>query len=252
MSQPNHDFLAPAEYGLLADFSPWPSPADFSVTLPVQNTGSSFIEGNHAAEYNTAIQMALPVYYSPYDSSQAATSPLNSVPTNSVATWQPQVERSSSQSTPVTPLRRLRVPQTIQASQNSRPFYSVEFQVGGSCGVRIRDVLKERVRVDRSAERVFDSVGVRQFRLVIAWPGYSNSGTYIPVQSNGGYINRGRLATLICLHIARFMNRASKRRPSQAREWTIGRRGIKVENVWLLSVSPALSNIWLAEIEVQL
>lgn len=41
------------------------------------------------------------------------------------------------------------------------------------------------------------------------WPGYSNSGTYIPVQSNGGYINRGRLATLICLHIARFMNRAS-------------------------------------------
>ncbi|EED77810.1 predicted protein [Postia placenta Mad-698-R] len=226
MSQPNHDFLAPAEYGLLADFSPWSSPADFSVTLPVQ--------------------MALPVYYSPYDSSQAATSPLNSVPTNSVATWQPQVERSSSQSTPVTPLRRLRVPQTIQASQNSRPFYSVEFQVGGSCGVRIRDVLKERVRVDRSAERVFDSVGVRQFRLVIAWPGYSNSGTYIPVQSNGGYINRGRLATLICLHIARFMNRAS------AREWTIGRRGIKVENVWLLSVSPALSNIWLAEIEVQL
>ncbi|EED83671.1 predicted protein [Postia placenta Mad-698-R] len=240
MSQPNHDFLAPAEYGLLADFSPWPSPADFSVTLPVQNTGSSFIEGNHAAE------MALPVYYSPYDSSQAATSPLNPVPTNSVATWQPQVERNSSQSTPVTPLRRLRVPQTIQASQNSRPFYSVEFQVGGSCGVRIRDVLKERVRVDRSAERVFDSVGVRQFRLVIAWPGYSNSGTYIPVQSNGGYINRGRLATLICLHIARFMNRAS------AREWTIGRRGIKVENVWLLSVSPALSNIWLAEIEVQL
>lgn len=130
MSQPNHDFLAPAEYGLLADFSPWPSPADFSVTLPVQNTGSSFIEGNHAAEYNTAIQMALPVYYSPYDSSQAATSPLNPVPTNSVATWQPQVERNSSQSTPVTPLRRLRVPQTIQASQNSRPFYSVEFQCG--------------------------------------------------------------------------------------------------------------------------
>ncbi|PCH38527.1 hypothetical protein WOLCODRAFT_58544, partial [Wolfiporia cocos MD-104 SS10] len=144
--------------------------------------------------------------------------------------------------------RRVRLPQTIPLAE--RPSYAVDFKVRGSCGVRMRDVLKDRARLDCSEERVFEATGVRQFRLVIAWPGCSQTGTYIPVQDKDGFITRARLAKLISLHFSRFME---KRYGSHGNApWTIGRRGIVFDNLWLLSVSHAQHNIWLADIEVQM
>jgi len=149
--------------------------------------------------------------------------------------------------------RRLRVPQNIRSTQTDRRPYFVEFTVRGSPGVRVRDVLKDRARIDRSDERVFESTGVRQIRLVISWPGYSQSGTYIPVQDKNGFITRGRLAMLISLHLSRFVERASKQRIARGdRQWEIGRRGICLHHLWLLSVTPARRNIWIAEIEIQM
>ncbi|OCH86206.1 hypothetical protein OBBRIDRAFT_256095 [Obba rivulosa] len=149
--------------------------------------------------------------------------------------------------------RRKPVPHRIKASQR-RPQYKVDFGAHGSPGVKVRDVLRNRARIDGGSDIVFSTTGVRQFHMIVDWPGYSNFGTYIPVQDSNGYITRARLAKLICVQLARFVDRASRKRVHHENlepEWRIGTAsGCLLEDLWLVSVQPAHGGLWLADLEV--
>ncbi|KZT74083.1 hypothetical protein DAEQUDRAFT_288680 [Daedalea quercina L-15889] len=150
---------------------------------------------------------------------------------------------------PSPPIPRLRVPQTIRSTPISRD--TVQFEVGGSPGIRMCDLLSDRAQLDAGAERVLEHTGVRQIHLVITWPGYPQSGKYIHVQEDGLFVTRERLAKLVC-HQVQFFVRSAKRKNSHARgsrQWSIGNNGIQWEDLWLLSVFHD-GNIWRPEIEV--
>ncbi|KAI0927818.1 hypothetical protein AcW1_005238 [Taiwanofungus camphoratus] len=160
---------------------------------------------------------------------------------------------SGVQSIPLSAPSRVHVPQTIQVVPKATASYTVGFGAQGCRGVRVSDALKDCVVLDGGDDRVFASIGVRQIRLVVAWPGYDHFGTYIAVQDKNGFITRTQLAKFISLHITRFTDKAMKTRVAHGHaQWTIGKRGILLENIWLVSVGPARSNIWLTKLEIQM
>ncbi|KAI0668330.1 hypothetical protein C8Q78DRAFT_1081205 [Trametes maxima] len=148
---------------------------------------------------------------------------------------------------------RISVPQTITRTSKRSRSLAEYFKIGGVPGVPVRDVVKDRVVMDNPDERVLERTGVRQIHLVIAWPGYEQSGTYIRVQDRNGFITRGQLAKLVCTYISRFMGRAAKLTQTlgpEHEQWKIGKRNVTTDNLWLLSVGPAQHNIWLANLEI--
>ncbi|KZT11165.1 uncharacterized protein LAESUDRAFT_642756 [Laetiporus sulphureus 93-53] len=159
-----------------------------------------------------------------------------------------------SDSTPSTPLvinehNRIRVPQTMQFLENSGSNYSVDFNVRGSPGVRMRDVLDDRARLDDSETRVFENTGLRRFNLVIAWPGYIQNGHYVQVQDKNGFITKKKLAKLISSQFSTWMTSAA---PCTKRKWAVGKRGVDFNNIWLVRLAPGHRNVWIAEVELQL
>ncbi|OBZ75956.1 hypothetical protein A0H81_04937 [Grifola frondosa] len=184
----------------------------------------------------------------------SATLPLTAMlPYDSSTTDDPGGSALSHQTSPVPAPQRVRVPQTIEATHKRGALCEVKFEGRRALGLRVRDVLKSRTSIKDSEERVLASTGARQIRLVIAWPGYAHFGTYIPIQDKEGFITRGKFAHLICFHLARFMDKATKMRVAQGSdEWMIGKRGILIEDLWLMSIAPAQQNIWLAELQVRI
>ncbi|EPS98367.1 hypothetical protein FOMPIDRAFT_1126680, partial [Fomitopsis schrenkii] len=144
---------------------------------------------------------------------------------------------------------RLRVPQTTRSVTVPRD--TVQFEVGGSLGIRMCDVVSGHAQPDLSEDRVLEHTGHRQIHLVIMWPGYEQSGRYLHVQNDGLYITRGRLANLVSDTVRHFLRAASRKRRRHARgsqQWTIGNNGIQFQDLWLLSVVRD-GNIWRPEIE---
>ncbi|KAI0806707.1 hypothetical protein C8Q74DRAFT_9494 [Fomes fomentarius] len=160
--------------------------------------------------------------------------------------------------------RRRRVPQSIKASFKRDASFVENFKLDGASGVPVRGILDGTVIPDGSDERVLEKTGVRQIRLVVTflslsrhllslqWPGYKQMGTYIIVQKDGQFITRAAFAKLICEYISRFIDKAPKN--CDVPEWSIGnakRRGrVAIDNLWLVRVSYAHSNIWVADLEV--
>ncbi|KAH9890485.1 hypothetical protein C8Q73DRAFT_128009 [Cubamyces lactineus] len=150
-------------------------------------------------------------------------------------------------------LPRVPIPQTVDVTSKWHRSFRECFSIGGVPGVPVREIVKDCVAVDRADERVLVRTGARQIRLVIAWPGYKHHGTYIPVQDDQGFITRGQLAKRICTHLSRFVKRIANGKTHPTRDharWAIGKNGYSVDQLWLLSVSPAQKNIWLASLEV--
>lgn len=119
---------------------------------------------------------------------------------------------------------RQRVPQTTRLVTVPRD--TVQFEVGGSLGIRMCDVVSGHAQPDSCEARVLEHTGHRQIHLVIMvcglslksfdvlcassqWPGYDQSGRYLPVQNDGLYITRGRLANLVSETVRHFLRAAS-------------------------------------------
>lgn len=156
---------------------------------------------------------------------------------------------------PLPPLEapRMRVPQTPR-SPRARRSDIVQFEVRGSLGIRVCDVLSNTAQLDASEDRVLERTGVRQIHHVITWPGYDRSGHYIVVQENGLFITRGRLAWAVCRQIRTFVQYITRRqkRPlgRNNQRWAINDRGpgIRLQDLWLVSIVHD-GNIWRPEIE---
>ncbi|TBU40051.1 hypothetical protein BD309DRAFT_993358 [Dichomitus squalens] len=147
-------------------------------------------------------------------------------------------------------LTRVRVPQPLELVSTHNATFAVAFKVHRKAGVSVRDVLSGKATVDGHNERVFEQTGVRQFRLVIDWPGYDQAGAYVSVREDGAFITRGELAKRVCKSIQKFMQKKA------GDEWTIardrGQRGITIDKLWLVRVLPTARNMWMAELEVQM
>ncbi|KAM5542073.1 hypothetical protein V8D89_004383 [Ganoderma adspersum] len=153
---------------------------------------------------------------------------------------------------------RQEIPQMLGLVSTRSVFRAESFHVGAKPGVRVRDVLSNKVQVDGHDSRVFESTGVRQFRFTIDWPGYESYGAYIRVQHKGsGFITRGELAKAVCQRIEKFMQKAKRKRPSSPQDeaYTIAhgksRRGITIDKLWLVRVVPKAASMWMAELEMQ-
>ncbi|KAJ3532697.1 hypothetical protein NM688_g7386 [Phlebia brevispora] len=169
----------------------------------------------------------------------------------------PQVAPRRSPSPPSA--RRERVPQTLEIVSPDRHF-KVNFSVNGVPGIPVVEAMSESVELDGGDDKPFTSNGSRQIRLVIKWPGYSdNKGWYIPVKerisaTEETYITRKHFAAQVSERVKRFVKMNAKRQiRDSCKEWTLGNEpgAIKLEDLWLVSVTRASNNIYVAELEVQ-
>ncbi|KAI0713707.1 hypothetical protein C8Q76DRAFT_620295 [Earliella scabrosa] len=158
---------------------------------------------------------------------------------------QPRPKRVAAQRT----RQRKRVPHTLEITSKRNSSFSEYFKLDGALGVPVRGILDDTVVPDGHDERILERTGVRQIRLVVAWPGYAHTGTYIQVQDKGEFITRARLAKLICAFVSRFLEKPPN--PEWALRSARGRRRISVDNLWLVRVALAQKNIWLADLEVR-
>ena len=69
------------------------------------------------------------------------------------------------QTLPSNEVYRLRVPQTTRSVTVPRD--TVQFEVGGSLGIRMCDIVSGHAQPDSSQERVLEHTGHRQIHLVI-------------------------------------------------------------------------------------
>ncbi|KAH9930852.1 uncharacterized protein B0H18DRAFT_872753, partial [Fomitopsis serialis] len=143
---------------------------------------------------------------------------------------------------------RVRVPQTPRPP-HARRSDVVQFEVRGSLGIRVCDVLSYNAQLDASEDRVLERTGVRQIHHVMTWPGYDRSGRYIVVQENGLFISRGRLAWAVCRQIRTFVQYITRVGRSNQR-WAINDHGpgIRLQDLWLVSIVHD-GNVWRSEIE---
>ncbi|KAI1791603.1 hypothetical protein LXA43DRAFT_888933 [Ganoderma leucocontextum] len=146
------------------------------------------------------------------------------------------------------PSSRREVPQKLGLVSTRSTSRAEIFNVGSKPGVRVHDVLRNKVEVDGHNDRVFESTGVRQFRFVIDWPGYESYGTYVRVQNKGGgFITRGELAKAVCQRIETFMRKAVWYAIAHGKD----RQGITIDKLWLIRVVPKAASMWMAELEMQ-
>ncbi|GBE82836.1 hypothetical protein SCP_0412230 [Sparassis crispa] len=190
----------------------------------------------------------------PYPHSAGPSASITSEPTLDRSEGAISQSQSQTQTLSLAPSRsvRVRVPQTMAVSSD-RPLEKVDFRMGAARGVRVRDILNKSIVIDNSEDHVFATIGNRSITLVIAWPGYTQSGTYIKLQVGGKPITRGQLAECISSSVSLFIGKASKSRVAHGYErWAIGHRGVHLSRLWLISIVKAHKNIWLAELEIKL
>ncbi|OJT02017.1 hypothetical protein TRAPUB_7551 [Trametes pubescens] len=108
---------------------------------------------------------------------------------------------------------------------------------------------------------------------LLQWPGYGEDRHYITVKKGEVCMTRGELARAICSQISTFMTRAAVScsylirrvfqtlillvfdlqkqhlRPKYA-QWAIGKHGITIDQLWLVSLAKAQTGVWLAGLEV--
>ncbi|KAI0081478.1 hypothetical protein K474DRAFT_1703908 [Panus rudis PR-1116 ss-1] len=150
------------------------------------------------------------------------------------------------------PLTHISVLQRITPNDQNK--FRVDFNVGGVPGIPLREALRKTVLLDNADDAVFEKNGSRQIRLVVTWPGYEEqSGVYVPVQDDHRrFFTRSELAHQVAIGIERIFKKLSKSRINpQHSQWSVSKGGVKVEDLWLLSVTPAAHNMWVAELEVQ-
>ncbi|PIL33086.1 hypothetical protein GSI_04535 [Ganoderma sinense ZZ0214-1] len=241
-------------------YHPLPSPMASSTTISTTYSSPFPYTPNLPNNVFSPIVGSPSSYHSMSVSNTPATAPAPNLPPASMPAFVSAVDPPASQEKAPAPLppTRQELPQKLGLVSTRSVFRAESFSVGSKPGVRVRDVLHNKVQVDGHEDRVFETTGVRQFRFTIDWPGYESFGTYIRVQNKGGgYITRGELAKAVCQRIETFMRKAKRKRPSSPEDeaYTIAhgksRHGITIDKLWLVRVVPKAASMWMAELEMQ-
>ena len=96
---------------------------------------------------------------------------------------------------PAPPPTRQEIPQMLGLVSTRSVFRAESFHVGSKPGVRVRDVLNNKVQVDGHDSRVFESTGVRQFRFTIDVSLDFSLWTPTSAEQSYGFILRSGLGT---------------------------------------------------------
>ena len=101
-------------------------------------------------------------------SNTPATGPAPNLPPGSMPVFVSAVDPPVAQEKAPAPApTRQELPQKLGLVSTRSVFRAESFRVGSKSGVRVRDVLQNKVQVDGHEDRVFESTGVRQFRFTI-------------------------------------------------------------------------------------
>ncbi|KAI0373131.1 hypothetical protein BV20DRAFT_793640 [Pilatotrama ljubarskyi] len=237
------------------------SPGQLSLPSYMDSPGMASVSSYHSfanspsaasiSTYWTPMTSPIPLASEFYSPAQAGPSTLPAVPH-----FPAPIRPSRSAVSECAPLLRIPIPQRIKPSSKRDLASKVHFTSGGVQGIRVHKAVKKEIPVqtvvDNHDDFVLTAGGDRQIHLVIAWPGYKESGTYIKVKQKDTHtLKRGDLARSICSYLKSFMDRAARQGPESSTRWRIGQKGITIDKLWLLSVSPGVGNKWVAELEVQ-
>ncbi|KAG1732449.1 uncharacterized protein EDB91DRAFT_1338357 [Suillus paluster] len=145
-------------------------------------------------------------------------------------------------------------PQGITPSQESFP--GVTFSTSNWPGVRVKDLLKQKVVVDSPTDTVFAHHGWRNTTLALEWPGYlpcsfSDASRYrFETLSGGRPTTRQEFAQQIAYLIADVYNRAKGKPVARGWEkWTFSENGVRPSDVIILSAH-YYRNVWIPELYV--
>lgn len=121
---------------------------------------------------------------------------------------------------------------------------SVLFKVDGKVGPYIKDVMRGRVHLDSSSDKVFEYHAWKQTHWVIDWPGIRNPRELMPCyKENGEPICLGEIAMIICTGLCAFFMNGKKGRASRlpqelndaTREWNL--RDIDYRDVRIIGIN---------------
>lgn len=99
-------------------------------------------------------------------------------------------------------------------------------------------------------DQVLAHIGLTRIFLHILWPGYEHVKWVRRIEVNShGPITRARLGAVVSQHFARYVEAT---RPEQSRcpEWHLGIRGIRFEQLILLSLKNVFGDVWQADVAV--
>ncbi|KDQ59872.1 hypothetical protein JAAARDRAFT_205814 [Jaapia argillacea MUCL 33604] len=147
-------------------------------------------------------------------------------------------------------LRRERVPQSrcTGGQQTIPPIY---FSFREMQGINLHDMTTRNLVIDNARDQPLVDTNATDIMFGIYWPGYEPFCDPITVRTPQGTINRLQLARAVAASISRFFNDvADKQMPKVLRQWSVGERGIRFEDVWLMSVEYTQGGIWIAQLDV--
>ncbi|KAG2123833.1 hypothetical protein DEU56DRAFT_828980 [Suillus clintonianus] len=150
----------------------------------------------------------------------------------------------------------------VPRPQGITPFSAdrdVQFRTNNWPGVRVKDILKNNLIVDKSLDLVFANTGWRQTCLALEWPGYMPSSyysRYFDVSTEGRLMNRQEFAQTIACHIVDLYNDAKGKPIAHGcEEWAFNQNNVRPSDVIILSAHhyPATSGRkgkWVPELYV--
>jgi len=154
--------------------------------------------------------------------------------------------------------RRLPRPENLTPGEGFDRCDAVYFNLNGTPGVRLRDLLERGVIVDDPDRPVFTMHKWRATLFAIHWPGYPESSQFTELKatdSEGNRIVRQHLAIDIAQKIQAFMEPILRRRTSRNisdpnDKWRISKQdGHSIDDVTLVSLH-LYKNVWVPELVV--
>ncbi|KAH7904367.1 hypothetical protein BJ138DRAFT_927141 [Hygrophoropsis aurantiaca] len=133
----------------------------------------------------------------------------------------------------------------------------ITFSTNGFPGVRVRDVLKAMVLVDRPNDQIFEQHGWRTTNVSLEWPGYdiraANDPSHLRMNLivDGAPITRNRLAGEICSLLWNYNGKMQGKPITRGHEqWALHPDVVRVSDVWLLSLHYYRS-VWVPEFYIK-
>ncbi|KAG2359156.1 hypothetical protein BDR07DRAFT_234845 [Suillus spraguei] len=148
-----------------------------------------------------------------------------------------------------------RVPRLQRFSPSQQSFPGITFSSDGWCGVRVKDILRNRASIDCPTDLVFAHHGWRATNLSLEWPGYiagssdaSRCRLYTHVGNNP--MTREQFALRIAELIQDLYNRACDKPVRVGYEdWAFSENKVRLSDVYILSAH-YYRNVWVPELYV--
>ncbi|OJA19523.1 hypothetical protein AZE42_03203 [Rhizopogon vesiculosus] len=148
------------------------------------------------------------------------------------------------------------VPRPLGINPSQESFPGIAFSTGGWPGVRVKDILKQKVVVDNPTDTIFAHHGWRATTLALEWPGFIPCTVLDPSHYrfetviSGRPITRQEFVQQIAFLVADVYNRSKGKPVARGWEkWALNENGVRPSDVIILSAH-YYRTVWIPELYI--